>query len=104
MSIFWIGALMIAVKLESTIWLVVMTWTPHCFARRLKLRPHGPVAKTCATQSQAFAGWKRVSSDGAVRPPVGERTVRLKSMEPAAEGPAYLRAEERSARSDFRPR
>ena len=34
MSIFSIGALMVAVKLESTIWLVVFSWSPRCTARR----------------------------------------------------------------------
>jgi hypothetical protein len=33
-SILSIGALMMAVKLESTIWLVVFSWSPRCTARR----------------------------------------------------------------------
>jgi hypothetical protein len=57
-----IGALMMAVKLESTIWLVVISWPPRCPARRWHVRGHTPPGSVTSRRiRRPSACWWRLS-------------------------------------------
>src|SRR5437016_2637142 len=92
MSIFWIGALMMAVKLESTIWLLVMTLVSSLFCTSFKIEAARP---RCENLRDAVAGlrWMERSFVGWTGAPAGRRAYRSSQVDGRSGG--------RSDRSDF---
>src|SRR4051812_46805937 len=85
MSIFRIGALMMAVKLESTIWLLVMTLVSSLFCTSLEIeaaRPH------CENLRDAAAGfrWMETSFVGWTGAPAGRRAYRSSQVDERSSG------------------
>src|SRR5207245_11159662 len=92
MSIFWIGALMMALKLESTIWLVDMTLVSSLFCTSFEIEAARP---RCETLRDAVAGlrWIKTSFVGWSGAPAGRRAYRSSQVDGRSGG--------RSDRSDF---